>query len=112
MPFECRVPLLFNHDVTVYFACPSTTDDVYFANGDGDELWFIEEGSARIESVCGWLPVKAGDYVWIPRSLIHRWHLTGADADDVLRGSRRRDDPERLPEPHRSAEDGCALHAS
>ena len=75
MPFECRVPLLFNHDLTVYFACPSTSDDVYFANGDGDELWFIEEGSARIESVCGWLPVKAGDYVWIPRSMIHRWHL-------------------------------------
>jgi homogentisate 1,2-dioxygenase len=78
MPFECRVPLLFNHDVTVYFACPAETDDVYFSNGDGDELWFIEEGSARIESVCGWLPVKAGDYVWIPRSLIHRWHIDPA----------------------------------
>jgi homogentisate 1,2-dioxygenase len=75
MPFECRVPLLFNHDLTVYFACPSKSDDVYFANGDGDELWFIEEGSARIESVCGWLPVKTGDYVWIPRSMVHRWHL-------------------------------------
>lgn len=76
MPFECRVPLLFNKDVTIYFACPSETDDVYFANGDGDELWFVEEGSARLESVCGWLPVVAGDYVWIPRSLVHRWHVT------------------------------------
>jgi homogentisate 1,2-dioxygenase len=52
------------------------SDDVYFANGDGDELWFIEEGAARLESVCGWLDVAAGDYVWIPRSLIHRWHLS------------------------------------
>jgi homogentisate 1,2-dioxygenase len=75
MPFECRVPLLFNKDVTVYFACPSESDDVYFSNGDGDELWFVEEGSARLESSCGWLPVETGDYVWIPRSLIHRWHL-------------------------------------
>lgn len=76
MPFECRVPLLFNKDVTVYFACPSQTDDVYFANGDGDELWFVQEGSAKLESSCGWLPVETGDYVWIPRSLIHRWHVT------------------------------------
>lgn len=77
MPFEHRVPLLFNKDVSIYFACPSQTDDVYFANGDGDELWFVQEGSARLESVCGWLPVTAGDYVWIPRSMVHRWHLTG-----------------------------------
>lgn len=75
MPFECRVPLLFNKDVTVYFACATKSDDVYFANGDGDELWFIEEGSAKLESSCGWLSVEARDYVWIPRSLIHRWHL-------------------------------------
>lgn len=76
MPVECRVPLLFNKDLAIYFACPTTTDDVYFANGDGDELWFVEEGSARLESVCGWLPVQAGDYVWIPKSMIHRWHVT------------------------------------
>jgi homogentisate 1,2-dioxygenase len=73
--FEDRVPLLFNRDITIYFACPAQTDDVYFANGDGDELWFVQEGAARLESVCGWLPVRAGDYVWVPRSMIHRWHV-------------------------------------
>jgi homogentisate 1,2-dioxygenase len=76
MPFECRLPLLFNADLTVYFACPTEGDDVYFANGDGDELWFVQEGSGRLESVCGWLPVQEGDYVWVPRSMIHRWHVT------------------------------------
>jgi len=76
-PFEARVPLLFNTDLTVSFACPSATDDVYFSNGDGDELWYVEEGAARIESLCGWLPVQAGDYVWIPKAMIHRWHLQG-----------------------------------
>lgn len=78
MPFECRLPMLSNNDLTVYFACPTTTDDVYFANGDGDELWFVQEGSAKLETVCGWLSVKEGDYVFIPRSMIHRWHLAGA----------------------------------
>jgi homogentisate 1,2-dioxygenase len=71
-----RVPILFNDDVTVLLARPSESDDVYFANGDGDELWFVIEGSARLESPCGWLEVRGGDYVWVPRSLIHRWHLT------------------------------------
>jgi homogentisate 1,2-dioxygenase len=76
-PFECRAPLLFNEDLSIWFACPSESDDVYFANGDGDELWYVQEGSARLESSCGWLPISAGDYVWIPKSMIHRWHLAG-----------------------------------
>jgi homogentisate 1,2-dioxygenase len=75
MLVDRRVPVLFNKDVTVLLAHPDTTDDVYFANGDGDELWFVQEGKGRLESPCGWLPVTAGDYVWVPRSLIHRWHL-------------------------------------
>ena len=70
-----RTPLLFNKDLTVYLARPTESDDAYFANGDGDELWFVQEGNARLESLCGWLDVKPGDYVWVPRSLMHRWHL-------------------------------------
>jgi homogentisate 1,2-dioxygenase len=73
---DCRVPILFNKDVTVLLARPTEGDDAYFANGDGDELWFVHEGGGRVESPCGWLEVVAGDYVWIPRSLIHRWHIT------------------------------------
>lgn len=70
-----RTPILFNADVTVLIARPAESDDAYFANGDADELWFVQEGSARIESPCGWLEVKANDYVFVPRSLIHRWHI-------------------------------------
>jgi homogentisate 1,2-dioxygenase len=72
---EGRIPLMFNADLAIYFACPTESDDVYFANGDGDELWFVQEGSARLESSFGWLPVRAGDYVWVPKSVIHRWHV-------------------------------------
>ncbi len=74
--FADRVPMLFNKDVAIYFACPTESDPAYFANGDGDELWYVQEGAARLETVCGVLPVNAGDYVWIPKSMIHRWHLT------------------------------------
>jgi homogentisate 1,2-dioxygenase len=75
MLVDRRLPVLFNKDVTVLLARPDTTDDVYFANGDGDELWYVQEGRGRLESLCGWLPVAEGDYVWVPRSLIHRWHV-------------------------------------
>lgn len=74
-----RTPILTNKDVTVYLARPTEGDDAYFANGDGDELWYVHEGSARVESPCGWLDVRAGDYVFIPRSLVHRWHLVGGE---------------------------------
>ncbi len=73
---DARTPILFNKDVTILLARPSVTDDAYFANGDADELWFVQEGSARLESMCGWLDVTPGDYVWVPRAMIHRWHVT------------------------------------
>ena len=73
---EARVPLMSNADVTVFFARPTLTDDVFFANGDGDELWYVQEGELRLESVCGWLDVRGGDYVLVPRSMVHRWHVT------------------------------------
>lgn len=76
---DARVPILFNRDVTVLLARPTESDDVYFANGDGDELWFVHEGTGRLESPCGFLDVKTGDYVWVPRSLVHRWHLTSKE---------------------------------
>ena len=77
MLVDRRIPVLFNGALTVQVARPAQTDDVYFANGDGDELWFLRDGSARVESPCGWLEVRGGDYVWIPKSMIHRWHLAG-----------------------------------
>ncbi len=72
---DARTPILFNKDVTILLARPDVTDDAYFANGDADELWFVQEGAARLESVCGWLDVTPGDYVWVPRAMIHRWHV-------------------------------------
>ncbi len=76
---DARTPVLFNRDVTILLARVTTSDDAYFSNGDGDELFFIHEGSARLESPCGWLDVAAGDYVHVPHGMIHRWHLTSPE---------------------------------
>ena len=70
-----RTPILFNADVTVLLAHATESDDAYLANGDGDELHYVQEGEALLESPCGMLEVHAGDYVAVPRSLLHRWHV-------------------------------------
>ncbi|MBP9113692.1 MAG: homogentisate 1,2-dioxygenase [Polyangiaceae bacterium] len=73
--FSARRPLFFNKDVAVYFASATQSMEHVFANGDGDELWFIQEGKGTLLSPCGVLPFVEGDYVWIPRSLHHQWFL-------------------------------------
>jgi homogentisate 1,2-dioxygenase len=81
---DSRVPILFNRDLTVVLARPTKSDDVYFANGDADELWFIHEGKATLESPCGWLDVNAGDYVWVPKALNHRWHIVSRELRAIV----------------------------
>lgn len=76
---DARVPLLFNRDVTVLLVRATQSDDAYFSNGDGDELFFVQEGEARLESPCGWLDVTAGDYVHVPHGMTHRWHLVSKE---------------------------------
>lgn len=84
-----RVPLMFNADVTVGFVRPDTAgpekaagagdsggqDDFYFANGDGDDCFYIHEGEGEVRSGFGVLPFGPGDYVVIPRGVIHRFVL-------------------------------------
>lgn len=70
---DARVPLLFNPDIVFLLASPAAEDDVYFANNDGDELWFFVQGGATLESACGDLDAVPGDYVFVPRSIPHRW---------------------------------------
>ncbi len=74
-PLDARVPILSNKDMTIFLAQATETDDTYFANGDADELWYVHDGAAKLESYCGALDVREGDYVWVPRSLPHRWLL-------------------------------------
>ena len=70
-----RTPLFFNADITVGVLRPTATDEFYFANGDGDDLFFIHEGGGELRSNFGRLRFAAGDYVCVPRSVAHRFVL-------------------------------------
>lgn len=70
-----RRTLMANADIHVGVAKPNRPAERFFSNGDGDECWFVNEGSGHVESVYGILPFKKHDYVLIPRSTPYRIHL-------------------------------------
>jgi homogentisate 1,2-dioxygenase len=67
-----RHVLLANDDVSLGFVTASQPSPLY-RNAIGDELVYIQAGSAVLESVFGCLTVGAGDYVVIPAGTTHRW---------------------------------------
>jgi homogentisate 1,2-dioxygenase len=65
-----RRALLGNESVQVAWASATTTSPLY-RNAVGDELLYVQSGTATIESVYGRLDVGPGDYVVIPCSTTH-----------------------------------------
>lgn len=73
-----RVPLLYNGDLTIGALRPTSDDDFLFANGDGDDLFYIQEGGGVLLSPYGELRFGAQDYVLVPRAVPHRFVLDAA----------------------------------
>ncbi len=74
-PVTDRIPLLFNADVAICWARPSQEDPFFYRNGQGDEILFVVEGRGVLESSFGELDWGPGDYVVIPRGVLHRLRL-------------------------------------
>jgi homogentisate 1,2-dioxygenase len=72
-PIDARVPLLFNADLTAGVAFPTGHDPVYVVDGDGDQLVYIHQGAGTLRSQLGDVAFAQGDYVFVPRGLIHRF---------------------------------------
>ena len=70
---DARVPYIFNNDVVLGMVAPTEPDPVYFANGDGDDLFFIQKGSGTLRTILGDVRFEQHDYVAVPRALIHRF---------------------------------------
>ena len=79
-----RGRLLENADVALSLAMPTRSDAAYFANADGDELYFVHAGSGTLRTLLGDVSYKAGDYVYVPRSLLHRFVLDAGSAQHFL----------------------------
>jgi len=70
---DCRVPLMFNDDLVAGVAFPTAPDPVYVADGDADQLVYIHRGGGTLRSILGDLAFAQGDYVYVPRGLMHRF---------------------------------------
>jgi homogentisate 1,2-dioxygenase len=68
-----RTALLFNDDLTAGVVFPTAPDPAYIANGDGDELIYIHQGGGILRTILGDLAFAQGDYVCVPRGVIHRF---------------------------------------
>lgn len=71
--FLGRELLLSNADLGIWFALAKSPDPCLNCNIDGDELVFVFEGAGQLLSAFGSLDYQAGDYVYLPRGVIHRW---------------------------------------
>lgn len=72
-PFLGRELLLSNADVGIWFVLADQPDPALTCNADGDEMVYVFEGSGKLYTPFGILDYKKEDYVFIPRSVIHRW---------------------------------------
>jgi homogentisate 1,2-dioxygenase len=73
-----RVPLFFNRDLAISVCRPDHAEDWFYRNAQGDELIYVAEGGGTLESQFGSLAAGPGDYVVIPRGVLHRWRLDPA----------------------------------
>jgi len=67
-----RTTLMVNSQLRVGITRINETTAAFFANGDGEELYFFKQGSGRLESVYGSQEVREHDYVLIPKSTPYR----------------------------------------
>ena len=82
-PVTGRRLVLGNAEVRISYVAAGETSPLY-RNAAGDECVYVEAGAGTVQTVFGTLPVRAGDYVILPRSTTHRWIPVGNSGDSGL----------------------------
>ena len=70
---ESRFTLFCNSDVSIGVAKPTQVEDVFFANSDADELFFVAGGTGVLETPFGALDYGPDDYLFIPKAIPYRF---------------------------------------
>lgn len=71
-PIDGRQFVLGNDDLLLGICKPIEEMKYYYRNGDGDELWFVHQGTGKLETLYGTLSYEPGDYLVIPIGTIYR----------------------------------------
>lgn len=67
--------MMQSRDVRLYFSSRSETMPHFIRNADGDEVYFVHQGTGRLESDYGTLSYEPGDYLVIPKGTTYRIHV-------------------------------------
>ncbi|HEX4748844.1 MAG TPA: homogentisate 1,2-dioxygenase [Bryobacteraceae bacterium] len=70
-----RVPLLFNNEVSMSIVRPEESTSDFYRNAQGDEIVFVSEGDGALETPFGSIVFSSGDYLVIPRGILHRYRF-------------------------------------
>ena len=65
--------LLFNQDGAIYKAHVDRSMSIFYRNGHGDELLYVQSGRGKLNTNLGRLDYGEGDYLVIPRGIV--WQL-------------------------------------
>lgn len=72
--FNGKKNLFFNADITIAIShFENATDDVFYKNATGDELFFIHQGKGVLKTFLGEIPFSSGDYLLIPKGIIYQF---------------------------------------
>ena len=74
-PIGGRRCLMWNSDLEVSLCQPTEETETFYRNGEGDEVFFVCEGSGTLETVFGSLSFREHDYVVVPRGTTYRFSL-------------------------------------
>ena len=70
-----RVPLLFNTGVTISLMHATPAEPVFYRNAQADEIVYVSHGEGVLASPFGQLKFQSGDYLVIPRGIVHCYRL-------------------------------------
>ncbi|MCZ2356401.1 MAG: homogentisate 1,2-dioxygenase [Bacteroidia bacterium] len=77
---KSRRILMANQDVQIITAAPDNSPMNYFyKNAEADEIIFIHEGRGILHTSFGELPFTYGDYLLIPRGVVHQFSFHSAN---------------------------------
>jgi homogentisate 1,2-dioxygenase len=75
-PSTARPMLMMqSQDASLYLSIHTETMVHFVRNADGDEVYFVHQGTGRFETDYGILPYEPGDYVVIPKGTTYRTHV-------------------------------------
>jgi homogentisate 1,2-dioxygenase len=67
--------MMQSRDVALYVFSSTETMPHFVRNADGDEVYFVHEGTGTFETDFGTLSYEPGDYVLIPKGTTYRTHV-------------------------------------